>query len=73
MEEVKEPTSKLNIVIRVFNSEGVNSNTEIERTYNCNDKLLQSFIDGAIVSILGGDPFTDVITLVPNEKNIDKQ
>lgn len=73
MEEIKEPSSKLNIVIRVFNNEGISSNTEIERTYNCNDKLLQSFIDGAIVSVLGGDPLTDVITLIPNEKNIDKQ
>lgn len=59
--------SRIELNIRVFKGEDNSplSNTEINRSYNVEVEDLQRFIDSAIVSLLAGDPVSEIITVVP--------
>lgn len=67
--------SRVEIRVNVYgdDTDGVSSSTEICRSYDCNNSVLQSFVDGAIVSLLSGDPQKDIITIIPNEKDLTNE
>lgn len=70
---MQQQQSRLEINIRLFDekSDAAFSTTELKRVYDCDMKVLNTFVDSLLVSLVSGEPKEEMVINVNKEDVID--